>query len=69
MGNGLAALAAATGTFALWLTLVLRSWGRFQRDLPGAFSSTHRRLGKVTLVGAGLLSSSGLLLYLLVFVL
>lgn len=58
----------AIGTAILWTTLALRSWRRFGSQLPGPFSATHRRLGRLTVLGVGLLSSSGLLLYIFLFV-
>jgi len=59
----------ATLTFFGWLALAALSWSRFRRSLPGAFSRLHKRLGKVTFVGVCILSSTGALIYLLVFVL
>lgn len=58
----------AVTTAILWTTLAVRSWRRFRTRLPGPFSATHRRLGKLTVLGVGLLSSSGLLLYIFLFV-
>jgi putative membrane protein len=59
----------ATITFLAWLALAALSWSRFGRSLPGAFSQLHKRLGKLTFVGVCLLSSTGALIYALVFVL
>lgn len=32
-------------TFFAWLVLVVKAWRRFERELPGPYAPTHRRLG------------------------
>jgi uncharacterized membrane protein YozB (DUF420 family) len=62
-------IAVATFTFLAWLGLAAVSWPRFRRSLPGTFTRIHRLLGKVTFAGACLLSSTGALMYALMYVL
>lgn len=59
----------ATLTFFAWLGLAAASWRRFERVLPGTWSKRHRRLGRLTFLGACALSSSGAAIYALVYVL
>ena len=59
----------ATLTLFAWLGLALVSWPRFRHSLPGAFTGLHKRLGKITFAGACLLSSTGALMYALVYLL
>ncbi len=61
-------VAVATLTFVAWLALAVASWSRFRATLPGAFSRLHRRLGKAAFVGACVVSTTGALVYVLLFV-
>jgi len=62
-------VAMATSTLIAWIALAATSWRRFHRSLPGDFSRLHRRLGRATFAGVCMLSLTGALIYLLVFVL
>jgi len=59
----------ATITFLAWLFLAGVSWRRYGAALPGSFGALHRRLGKITFAAVCLVSLSGALMYLLVYVL
>jgi putative membrane protein len=61
-------IVVATITAIVWTTLVVRSWRRFRRELPGSFSRAHRRWGWITFGGVFVLSSTGCALYVMLFV-
>jgi uncharacterized membrane protein YozB (DUF420 family) len=61
-------IAIALVTFCSWGILVVISWRRLHRVLPGDFSPRHRRVGKLTFAGITLMSSSGIALYVLLYV-
>ena len=52
-------------TFFTWLVLVVRSWRRFQTTLPGAFSATHRRVGRWVFAGTVFGAVSAVVMYVL----
>ena len=62
-------LAVAVPTFIIRCGLAILSLRRYSRTLPGAFGRTHRRRGKVVLVGLCLSSASGTALYYFAFAL
>jgi hypothetical protein len=62
-------IAIATATFFTWLGLAVLSWPRLGTSLPGRFSRLHALLGRAAFVGACLMSSTGAVMYALVFVL
>jgi len=61
-------LAIAVGTFLVWTALVLVSWPRLGKVLPGRFSATHRRLGQAVIAGTVLTALTGAGLYIAAFV-
>ena len=62
-------LVVAFATSIAWFTLVVLSWRRFTRTLPGPFGRLHRRTGALTFVGLFLTSASGTALYVVSFAL
>ena len=63
-------LAVAFVNALLWIALPLLSWRRFhQKELPGPFSKTHRKWGKLAALFCVLTALSGVALYLFGFVL
>lgn len=63
-------LAVAAVNAALWSMFPLVSWRRFRiRLLPGAFSRVHRTLGWWAVIAYASTSGSGLVLYIVGFVL
>ena len=62
-------LVVAFATSIAWFTLVVLSWRRFTRTLPGPFGRLHRRSGALTFVGLFLTSASGTALYVVSFAL
>ena len=65
----LAHVLANVVTFITWLVLVIRSWRRFEVDLPGAFASAHKRLGLFVFGGTVFGALSAVVMYVLGFVL
>lgn len=62
-------LAVAAVNAALWSVFPLVSWRRFRaRVLPGTFSAVHRTLGWWAVVAYALTAGSGLVLYIVGFV-
>ena len=62
-------LVVAFATAIAWSTLVVLSWRRFTRTLPGSFGRLHRRSGGLTFIGLFLTSASGTALYVVSFAL
>ena len=62
-------LLIAVSTWLLWIGFVVRSWRRFGSSLPGDFSRTHRRWGRILWLGVGATAGTGTLLYIAAFVL
>ena len=60
-------LAVAIPTLLSWIILELLSWPRFLRLLPGSFSPTHTRWGRVTFIGLCVTSATGTGLYVMGF--
>jgi putative membrane protein len=56
-------------SFSGWLALLVSSWRKFSRVLPGRFSINHRRYGKLIFSGAVFTAISGAALYVMNFVL
>ncbi|MFZ5438477.1 MAG: DUF420 domain-containing protein [Myxococcota bacterium] len=65
----LAHVLANVVTFFTWLVLVFRSGKRFGTELPGAFTPSHRRVGKLVFAGTVFGAVSALIMYVLGFVL
>jgi uncharacterized membrane protein YozB (DUF420 family) len=61
-------LAIAVSTFLVWVALVLISWPRLGKVLPGRFSPGHRRLGRAVIAGTVLTALTGAALYVAAFV-
>src|SRR5262245_34335987 len=57
----------AVATFIAWAALVVRSWRRFGRTLPGPFFRPHRRWGYSILAGLIFVAASGTALYAWVY--
>ena len=62
-------LVVAFPTFVSWCSLAIASARRCTRDLPGSFSSKHRRWGTLTYVGVWLTCITGTGLYVIGFIL
>ena len=60
-------LAVAVPTFIAWCVLGTLSWRRYTLTLPGSFGRTHRRWGRLVLVGLCLSSATGAALYVMSF--
>jgi len=56
-------------TFFGWLVLVVKSWRRFERELPGPWAPTHRRMGRFVFGGTVFGAVSAVVMYVLGFVL
>ena len=61
-------LLIAVSTWVSWIVLAVRSWRSFQQTLPGDFSSTHRRWGRIQWLGVAATAGTGTLLYIAAFV-
>jgi uncharacterized membrane protein YozB (DUF420 family) len=55
-------------TYGLWAYLVIRSGKLFGTELPGPWSHTHRRLGKITFAALSITALSAWVVYTLSFV-
>lgn len=62
-------ISAAVATYVLWTVLAIVSTRRFGRQLPGRFSSMHRRLGWSVFGGLVFTAVSATGMYFLTFVL
>ncbi len=63
-------LLVAVMTALLWYVLIFLSWRKFSRPPePGAFSKTHKLLGKIGMIGMFLTGITGVELYIVSFVL
>lgn len=62
-------LAIAVSTYLIWCGLTFVSLRRFGSRLPGGFSDTHRRLGLLVIAGNVATAITGVLLYVIGFVL
>jgi uncharacterized membrane protein YozB (DUF420 family) len=62
-------LAIAISTYLAWLALTVVSWRRFESSLPGGFSGFHRRAGIAVILGNLATAMTGILLYVVGFVL
>jgi putative membrane protein len=62
-------LAIAVTTWIAWVTLVVRSWRRFRRTLPGDFSAGHRKWGRRVWLGVAATAATGTVLYVLAYAL
>ncbi len=58
----------AAVTALAWIGLVLISWPRFSKSLPGPFAPRHIWWGKATFVCICLTSGTGVVVYLMTFV-
>lgn len=58
----------ASVTALAWIGLVVTSWARFTRSLPGRFAPRHVWWGKATFVCICLTSGTGAAVYLITFV-
>lgn len=67
-GITLAHVLANVVTFIAWLVLVVKSRRRFNTELPGAFTPSHRRLGRFVLGGTVFGALSAVVMYGLGFV-
>jgi putative membrane protein len=56
-------------SYLLWTWLVVASWRRFSKALPGSFSRLHRRLGWAVFAGLVFDAASATGMYLMTFVL
>lgn len=63
----LAHVLANVVTFLVWAVLVVRSWKRFNRDLPGGFTDAHRRAGRFVFAGTVFGAVSAVVMYALGF--
>lgn len=61
----IAHIIGAVLTYILWTYLLLQSRRKFDTDLPGNFSKTHKILAKVVIVGLIYTAVSALIVYLL----
>lgn len=52
-------------TYLLWTGLIILSNRKFQKTLPGKFSKTHKRLGKIIFAGLVYTAISALTVYLM----
>jgi putative membrane protein len=57
----------AVATCAAWVPLVIASWRRFDRRLPGTFSARHKIWGKAVFAGVCLCASTGAGFYYMLF--
>jgi len=62
-------LSIASGTFLVWLGLLVASHRKWGRSLPGAFSQGHRQLGYAVLAGLVLTVVTSVQLYVIGMVL
>ncbi len=62
-------LLIAVSTYFVWVGLTVLSWRRFRSRLPGVFSRTHARVGRLVIAGNVATALSGILLYIVGFVL
>lgn len=52
-------------TYLLWTVLIILSNRKFQKTLPGKFSKTHKRVGKIIFVGLVYTAITALMIYLM----
>lgn len=62
-------LAIAVSTYLAWVGLTVVSWRRFASSLPGTFSGVHRTVGRWVIGGNVATAITGVLLYVVGFVL
>jgi putative membrane protein len=62
-------LAIAISTYLAWSALTVVSWRRFETSLPGRFSVFHRRAGMAVIFGNVATAITGIILYVVGFVL
>lgn len=57
-------------TYILWTFLLIVSIRYYKNNrLPGAFSKTHKKLGKITIIGLSYTAITALIVYMLTFIL
>ncbi len=62
-------LAIAVSSYLAWIALTVVSWRKFESDLPGRFSINHRKVGLLVIGGNVATAITGVMLYVVGFVL
>lgn len=52
-------------TYILWTFLIIKSGRKFQKNLPGRFSATHKKLGMLVFIGLVYTGVTALVVYLM----